>query len=352
MKILSLLIIAGLSLLSPKVNGQNLNGIPELLDSFEKDQGFNGVVLIAKGDEILFQKGYGFSDQNSKVKTDKNTIYQIASTTKTFTAAAIIKLVEENKLKLTDSLGKFFPKAPADKTGITIHQLLTHYSGLPQAFVADGEKDQEKAAAKILKVKLELKPGKNFIYSNGNFLLLGIIIEKVTGKRWKDNLKKTIIEPAGMQQTYFWAEKNKTGLPQAEPLKPIKMHYKDYVYRVSTGNFTSAHDIYIFLKFLTGNQFLTPASKALLFGKNVDLYVAKGDSTFYSYGLFRTAGRLNSIWLRGNEEWFGTSIAYYFPEKAVTVFVWANHEKLKNGEKAHNFISGEIIKRIFPSESE
>ncbi|HZH96148.1 MAG TPA: serine hydrolase domain-containing protein, partial [Flavisolibacter sp.] len=180
---------------------QTIDTISQLLDRYEGELDFSGVVLVSGGDSIVLHKGYG-SDAK-KGKTDKNTVFNIASVSKAFTALAIIKLAEEHKLGLQDSIKKYFSGVPVDKAGVTIHQLLIHHSGIPQTYAAEGETDPNKAAGKIWNIKSELQPGK-FVYSNGNYTLLAIIIEKVTGKKWEDYIKEAILAPLDMKNTYFW----------------------------------------------------------------------------------------------------------------------------------------------------
>jgi len=98
--------------------------------------GFSGTVLIAHGDRILFERSYGAAAATG-VEPGK-LAYWIASDSKQFTAAAVLKLQEMGRLRVTDSIGRFFGGVPADKRGITIHQLLTHTSGLPSAYRSDG----------------------------------------------------------------------------------------------------------------------------------------------------------------------------------------------------------------------
>jgi CubicO group peptidase (beta-lactamase class C family) len=92
---------------------------------------FSGAVLVAKGDEVLFSRGYGYADYESGVKVSPETVFNIGSVTKQFTAAAVLKLVEQDKLRLGDTLGDLFDGVPEDKAGITVHQLLTIRQAFP-----------------------------------------------------------------------------------------------------------------------------------------------------------------------------------------------------------------------------
>jgi CubicO group peptidase (beta-lactamase class C family) len=104
------------------------------LDAYLKEQKYQGVVLVAKGKEVLLSKGYGLADRERGKPWTTDTYVSIGSITKQFTAAAILKLEAAGTLSVEDTIGKFWKDAPEDKRGITLHQLLTHTSGLQSDF--------------------------------------------------------------------------------------------------------------------------------------------------------------------------------------------------------------------------
>lgn len=330
-----------------RVAGQNIPAVTSLLRSFESDLDFSGVVLIAKGDSVLLQQGFGFLDKKKTIKTNPNAIYNIASITKSITGMAVLKLVEQGKLSLTDTVGKFFQNVPALKSGITIHQLLSHQSGIPQAYAADGELNADNAADKIWKVKTDVRPGEKFLYSNDNYTLLAIIIEKVTGMRWKEYMRENILTPLGMTNTFFWAEENRTGLPMVVQKEKTKQQANDYGFTGATGIFSNATDLLKFQRALKSNLVLSDSSKALYFGNYTKLKSAlPGSTDYYGYGVFRTTGEWESLWTRGNEGGWGTSIAYLFPKNNISVIVLSSSEQLTNGERAHIYVSSQLIKQL------
>jgi CubicO group peptidase (beta-lactamase class C family) len=150
-----------------------------------------------------------------------------------------------------------------------------------------------------------------------------------------------------MHHTYFWAEKSPTGLPEAAPVGKGQKRKRDYGYLGSTGIFSTAGDLLRFQKALQTDRILTPSSKALLLGKYGKLKSAMANSTdYFSYGMFQTEGPVNSIWLRGNEQAWGVSVAYWLLQTNLSVIVLSNKELLQNGERSHTYISSEIIKRL------
>jgi len=164
---------------------------------------FSGVVLIARGDDVLMSKGYGMANYELGVPNTPDTKFRIASLTKTFTAAAIVMLKERGMLSFDDKLNKFLPDFPkGDK--ISVRHMLLHESGIPNP-------DYEATFCKQLTIDelvrslarkpLDFEPGTSDKYSNGGFLLLAFIVEKVSGQSYERFLHSNIFEPLGMKNT-------------------------------------------------------------------------------------------------------------------------------------------------------
>ena len=141
---------------------------------------FAGTVLVAKGNKIILNKGYGLADANANRPNGPQTIFNIGSVTKQFTAAAILKLVELGKLNTNDTLGQLFENAPADKKDITVHQLLTHTAGIsPDALDQRNEPlGRAEFLNKFFTMKLATKPGGNHHYANPGYMMLAAIVEQ------------------------------------------------------------------------------------------------------------------------------------------------------------------------------
>jgi CubicO group peptidase (beta-lactamase class C family) len=184
----------------------------KLLDSFMIAQAainhFNGNVLVAKSGTIIYQKAFGYRNYDTKELLDNNSIFDICSITKQFTALGILQLKERGKLKLTDSLRKYFPELPYNN--ISIQNMLTHTSGLPSYDEDRPEKWDHKKIAfnKDLiqflvneKLPIHFKPGERWEYSNTGYALLASIIEQVSGQTFKDYMDRNIFKPLGMLHT-------------------------------------------------------------------------------------------------------------------------------------------------------
>jgi len=180
----------------------------KIFDSVFKADEPSGSVLIAKDGKIIYEKGFGVEDINTKKPIDANTLFNVGSISKTFVAFGILQLAKENKLSIDDDINKYFPdfKDSLLAKKIKIHHLLTHSSGLPDIRNVQGDsiffltaKDEENWAPIKKADSLEFEPGERFHYSNSSFNALALIIEKVSGMKWQDYIQKNIMAPAGMK---------------------------------------------------------------------------------------------------------------------------------------------------------
>jgi len=193
--------------------GEKAFELDTLFNKKAKMQGFNGAVLIAQKGVILYQNVFGYADFYKKDSLSMNSAFQLASISKTFTGVAILLLAQDNKLKLSDSIQKFIPDFPYH--GITIENLLSHRSGLPNYLYCFEDKRRENGAAPtndtVLKWFREAnpvpppynKPGKSFSYNNSNFIILASIIEKISKISYPAFIRTRIFEPLGMTHTFI-----------------------------------------------------------------------------------------------------------------------------------------------------
>lgn len=163
----------------------------QFLDRLEQTKQFNGVALVAKDNDLLFADGYGFADQQAGRMNTPDTKFAIASITKGLTGISILQLEEQNKLKLTDTVDRFYPHLPYAKQ-VTIQQLLTHTAGFPWEKTGD-----------FKDIKLIYQPGTSQRYSNAGYMLLGKIIEKVSGLPYEQYVNKNIFSVIDMEHSGF-----------------------------------------------------------------------------------------------------------------------------------------------------
>ncbi len=176
---------------------------------------FSGIVLVAEKGEPKYHKAFGLANRETNTANTINTKFDIGSMNKSFTKTVILQLIEEGKLKVTDKLGQYisgFPENAANK--ITITDLLDHSSGYTDYWGEDFNDlpiEQKRLAGlveRIKKLRLQFEPGTKTAYSNSGYVLLGAIIEKVTGKSYHQNVVDRIIKPLHMTETYV-IDKNK-----------------------------------------------------------------------------------------------------------------------------------------------
>jgi CubicO group peptidase (beta-lactamase class C family) len=197
-----------------------------------------GAVLIAKEGKIVYQKGFGLADINTKESINSKTLFNVGSISKTFVAFGILQLAKENKLSLDDDLYKYFPdfKDSSIAKKIKIYHLLTHSSGLPDIRKVSEDsvfyltaKDEENWSPIKKADSLEFEPGEKFHYSNPAFNGLALIIEKITGMKWQDYIRKNILEPAGMKtSTITDGPYPETGVSHGYVFDGKKYFEKDY----------------------------------------------------------------------------------------------------------------------------
>lgn len=269
-----------------------------LIDSYAKHRGFNGTVLVARGDTVLVRASYGSADVQQRRGSDPSLSYRIGSLTKPFTATLVMRLVSEGRLKLDGTLGEFLPDLYAGTAAapITVAQLLSHTSGIADV---PGRYDDPwwrtsaretwtptEFARRWIKPVLLEKPGTQWRYNNNGFFLLGLIVERVTGKSYAENLQKRIFGPAGMAASGLFSRNTPTNnfatAYAASPTgKPTLADAIDPSVSFSAaGIYATIDDLFRFDRALYGkllddasrHEMLSAHTKFYGFGWNVDDY--------------------------------------------------------------------------------
>lgn len=178
-------------------------GAPGNIEKFEAvksrltDEGFKGVFAIAGEEGEIFFAGIG-EQAAASGQPDEKTLVDMGSITKTFTAAAALKLIDAGALTTADRLSKYYPNAPQEKAGITVHQLLTHTSGLPGAVAADDAGlSKEDFIQRAMAAELSFEPGAAYQYSNVGYSLVAAIIENISGLSYETFIRETVLEGVG-----------------------------------------------------------------------------------------------------------------------------------------------------------
>ncbi len=298
-----------------------------VVESFVASHKFMGSVLVARGDRVLFDKGYGSADLEWNVPNTPATKFRLGSLTKQFTAASILLLEERGKLSTVDPVSKYMPDAPAAWSGITIFDLLTHTSGIPNftsfpsyAKLEPFPMNPSQLVALFRDKPLDFPPGEKMSYSNSGYILLGYLIEKITGHTYQEFVQRNILTPLGLTNTGF--DSNAaiiSSRAQGYVSTPKGFEHSGYVdmsIPYSAGAlYSTTGDLLRWELGLFGGKLLKPAS------------LAKMTTPFksnYAFGLFvDTADGKRRISHGGGIEGFNTYLAYY-PGDQLTVAALAN----------------------------
>jgi CubicO group peptidase (beta-lactamase class C family) len=182
-----------------------ISSIDADLDDLAKEGAFSGSVLIAQGDSVLLSAGYGMADVENDVPNTPETRFRLGSVTKQFTAMAVLILQAQGKIDLEERMCDYIPDCPDHWKTITIHQLLTHSSGLPDSWRFYAEKNKpgvsygpEEIIGWFEEAPLDFEPGEMFLYSSTGYLLLGYLVEEVSGQSYEEFLRQEIFEPLEM----------------------------------------------------------------------------------------------------------------------------------------------------------
>jgi CubicO group peptidase (beta-lactamase class C family) len=287
-----------------------------------------GTFLVAKGGEIVFLKGYGFADYEKKPNT-ADTLHEIASTSKQFAAAAILKLEDQKKLKTTDTLDKHFPQAPADKRKITIDQLLHHTAGISGNFAVayswTGTRDQY--VDEFLGAPLASKPGTKYEYANAGYAFLALIVEVVSKSDYEEYCRKELFAPAGLGDTGFIGDEkliksgraSKRKCDDCRPQWTAADWWYGWGYRGMGGVVTTAPDLLKWDRALRGDKVLSAAAKKRLYTVELDDYACGWKVEKLPSGKTRTS---HSGGVRG----YGAMYSRFLDDDVVVVV-------LSNGKK-------------------
>jgi CubicO group peptidase (beta-lactamase class C family) len=350
-----LLAFHGSGVVSPVVaaleQGETVATVRAYLDTLEQE-GFSGAVLVEFEGKVVVSQGYGYSDVQNRRKNSARTVFDIGSITKQFTAAAIMKLETEGKLSTDDRLAMYFKNVPADKSEITIHQLLRHSSGLVSTVGRDYEKITGAAFADtVMKSPLKFRPGTEFSYSNIGYSLLGMIVEKVSGMPYEKFLYQNLWRPAGMEQTGykrpdFSNDIIAIGYDNNDHAwgKPTEKEWdKDGPFWHLKGNggiLSTAEDMLRWDQALLTNRVLSEKARVKMFRPK--LRQGEDSASYYAYGwdVRRTPRNTTSYWHNGSNGIFYADF-FRFVDEGTTIIVLTNRSNGFQGA------GGEIARALF-----
>jgi CubicO group peptidase (beta-lactamase class C family) len=303
------------------------NQIEAYLQPFVQSGNFTGAVFVSRHREIILRKAYGMANYELLVPNSPETRFHIASVSKPFTAAAILQLQEQGRLSITDHVSRFLPAFPnADK--INLDQLLTHTSGIPNVndlpdydVFARTPHTLPELVAKFAALPLEFQPGANYHYSNSNYNLLALIIEKVSGERYGDYIRKHILLPAGMVTSGNDGDASRLIPFVASGYQPRgiavyeKAPYLDWSNKTGNGSlYSTLDDLSHFDGALNTDLILKPATR--------EKYFVEGKGSRYGWFIRKRSGH-RVMAANGRSPGFTAELDRY-PDDDVTIIVLSN----------------------------
>lgn len=326
---------------TPKTSDQiALDRIDSLFTSLFPAGEPGAAVLILKGDDIIFDKGYGLADMETQAPIDGNTFFNIASISKQFSGVGLMVLQEDGLLSLDDNVQKFFPqfKAPFFKE-ITLKHLLSHTSGIPDSrdrsnrhYVLTATDKDSYAYIENL-TELNFAPGTAYEYMNPTFQLMFTIIEMCSGQSYDDFMRERIFDPAGMAQTTFF-EEGKLIPRMAHGYRPNReggFSENDYgeasffATKADGGLYTSTQEFALWEKALRNNTIIPAPIKEE--AHSMHIAIPETPYTGYGYGWFieEKPGFPKKVYHTGNNGGFQTYAGRY-PEQQILLLVFATRD--------------------------
>lgn len=329
-----------------------VNRLKTYLSQMEK-AGFYGSVLVDIRGEKVISNGYGYRDYFQKARNSANTIFDIGSITKQFTASAILKLEMQGKLSIKDEISMYFDSLPVDKRQITIHDLLRHQSGL----ISNVGRDFEKISAsgfldKVFSFPLQFAPGTGFSYSNIGYSLLAMIIEKVSNHPYETYLYENLWKPAQMEMTGYSRPRFDTaqiavGYETNNKIwgKPTDKAWdtgSPYWHLKGNGGILSTtEDLYKWHRCLMTEMVLSKDAKQKLYSP--ELRAGETKDAYYAYGwdVSKTDRGTTQIWHNGTNNILYADFLRYVDENTVMILL---------SNKSHpnfNQMNFEVARMIF-----
>ncbi len=234
--------------------GLHADYIDDYINEQMRNKNIPGLTLgIIKDGRIIKYKAYGLASIELNVPASAETVFQIASTTKSFTICAVYKLCEQGKLGLDDRINTYLPELPQAWADVTVHHCLSHSSGLPPVFdntwTAPEQENLDELLDAVFKKPMTGKPGEKIAYNQTGYILLGLIIEKITGMRFEAYLRHAIFEPLQMTSTQF-GDYRKVIKGRASMYTRIESFGKDAVKISEDKIFTTYGNAYIYQPYL------------------------------------------------------------------------------------------------------
>jgi len=321
-----------------------------VVDRYLTDQverGFSGAVAVEVRGKLVLCKGYGWTDSTRAFPISPDTRFFIASVAKQITAAAVLLLSEDGRLRLEDSIVRFFPGlAGTPAAAITIQQLLTHRAGLGGNYRADGTFTRSGAIEAVFRDSLATVPGTVFHYTNDAYAVLAAVIEVVSDQSYESFVSRRLLLPLGLKKTGFWGfvdELDASRYAQTEEPLDSAMRPPNWGRRGSEGIWSTAGDLYRWYRAVWRSDVLSPDSRGSMFTPSLRLESGTG----IGFGTYESATPSGGIerWTRGTEDFGHNAVIRWFPDEDLAVIVLSNSGEIE-GTYANQLISDGIVELL------
>ena len=316
---------------------------------------FNGCVAVLYNDTTIYQKPFGFENISTKKNLCDESGFQLASVSKMFTAIAVLKLAEQNKLSVKDNFRNYFPDFPYQN--ITIEKLLSHTSGLPNYLFfyyhlpkADSAGLSNQRVLDLLtqyKPAVYFKPGRRFQYNNTNYVLLALLVEKLSGQTFQAFVKQNIFDVCGMSNSYFFLA-NDTLKNQALAFdyrkRAVGVDEFDYVVG-DKGVCSTPQDMLLFSKSFFGGKVIKNVNEA------INPHARTGYGRYYGFG-FRINPNGGDTIIFHNGWWHGYRSAFQYRKSDKTTLVILSNRLDKNVYQTSRIFNALDNKKDTKAESE
>lgn len=338
---------------TPTFTPEKMEEIDQFFDKLYRYQDLNGVVLVGQKGHVLYSRCHGISNRETGDSLNMNSVFQLASVSKQFTAVSILQLYQKGLLKLSDTVASILPGFPYPD--ITIRQLLTHRSGLPNyhyfsennPMLTDSVISNSVLIDELIQKNIPryFQAGKRFQYSNTGYAVLAAIVEKKTGILFEDYLKKNIFEPLGMDHTFAYRAIQGKQYPirttgYLSRWRPAEDNFLDQMLG-DKGVYTSAPDLFKWDQGLYSGKIINPDTLKLAFEP---MGRPKNASANYGYGwrMFDWGKDHQKILFHGGW-WHGyKTMLVHIPQDTTTIIV------LKNRSAGARFGVKDLVNILYP----
>ncbi len=328
------------------VEGNMANSIDSLLRK-ELAIGFSGAVSVSVNGHNILQKGYGWTDSLKVVSITPTTGFYLASTTKGLTGVAALSAQEKGILSLEAPISAIHKETPTPYSKISLHQALTHTSGLSNEYNTFGATTKTENLELIYSMPLEENGG--FRYTGASFWLCAVIISEAANTTYEEFVRSNIFQPANMGNTKFWFEvdehNNKRFAQKLEKFPPNGIP-PNWGYMASGGIITSIIDLRNYFNALSSGKLLNPESLQTLFKPHFTL--KSGIGVGYGWFTTTTSRGTKEVWSRGGEDFGHNSAIRWFVEEDVVILILTNCGHLEGDDyEANKTVSDKIEKLLF-----